>query len=86
MSDYTYEAAIREAIFSMPEGTVFAMDDLQDLTSYDSLRKVLSRVCTAGHIERITQGIYRFAPKGSEVAQTDAAEIDVANALARNNC
>lgn len=86
MSDFTYEAAIREAIFSMPEGTVFAMGDLQDLTSYDSLRKVLSRFCTAGHIERITQGIYRFAPKGSEGAQTDAAEIDVANALARNNC
>lgn len=85
MSNQTYESSIRNALLAMPNGTVFAMNDLQDLASYDSLRKVLSRYSVAGHIERIFQGIYRVISNNSETLEPDASEHDVANALARNN-
>ena len=85
MSNYTYESAIRDAIFSMPEGHIFALSDLLDLASYDSLRRVLSDFCTAGYIQRIIIGIYRNTSHTSPAAETDPLELDVAVALARSN-
>ena len=78
--------AVAKYIDSIDDGTVFAICDIPNGSSSDSLKTQLSVACKRGRIVRIMRGIY-YKPKYNKLLETMIPynPDDVAYAIARNN-
>lgn len=78
--------AVAKYIDSIDDGTVFAICDIPNDSSSDSLKTQLSVACKRGRIVRIMRGIY-YKPKYNKLLETMIPynPDDVAYAIARNN-
>ena len=77
---------VREFLENLETGTVFIMDDIDTVSSRNSVKTQLSQECISGRIERVLQGVY-YKPKYNEKLGLDIpCDIDsVAHAIAKNN-
>ena len=77
---------IQKTIENFPGGKVFIISDFSDVTSYDNIRQIFSRLENEGKIRRVLPGIYD-KPAFSEILQEKSApDINaVAEAIARKN-
>ena len=78
--------AVAKYIDSIADGTVFAICDIPNDSSSDSLKTQLSVACKKGRIVRIMRGIY-YKPKYSKLLgiMIPCNPDDVAHAIARNS-
>lgn len=78
--------AVVKHIDSIADGTVFAICDIPNDSSYDSLKTQLSVACKKGRIVRIMRGIY-YKPKYNKLLgiMIPCNPDDVAHAIARNS-
>ena len=65
--------------------SVFTINDIIDLGSYDNLRKILERMTKSGTLRRLIRGVYEI-PKYNKTFNMFASPSidDIAKALARN--
>ena len=56
--DNSYQETISKRIDSFEDGYVFTAYDFLDITEYETVNKVLSRLNEANYIRRIIKGIY----------------------------
>lgn len=77
---------IEAKILKMSDGSVFVASDFTDLTSYDNIRQIFSRLENEGKIRRILPGIYDKPLYSNILEQNAAPNINaVAEAIARKN-
>ena len=78
--------AVAKYIDSIADGTVFAICDIPNDSSSDSLKTQLSVACKNGRIVRIMRGIY-YKPKFNKLLgiMIPCDPDDVSHAIARNN-
>ena len=78
--------AVVKHIDSIADGTVFAICDIPNDSSSDSLKTQLSVACKNGRIVRIMRGIY-YKPKFNKLLgiMIPCDPDDVSHAIARNN-
>ena len=77
---YAYE--IEYKIFTEYYRKLFCMRDLEDVASYDALRKTLSRLCKNNRITRIANGIY-LAEEPGKIEMPSVTEV--VKTIARDN-
>ena len=49
---------IREKISDMPEGSVFVLSDFSDIADSKTVSKTLTRLCSAGIIDKVMRGVF----------------------------
>lgn len=77
---------IKDKIANMPNDEIFIISDFEDITNYENIRKVLSRIKDEKQIRLLLPGIY-YKPSYSKILQEySSPNIDkVARAIARKN-
>ncbi len=86
MSDSYFEAML-SYIQGYPIGTLFTLSDFEGMSSYDSIRKNLTRFTNGGLLRRIVSGVYQltvdFSNCGDELKYPTPHEV--AYILAKSN-
>ena len=77
---------ILSRISNAPRSSVWTVNDLLDLGSYDAVRKMLQRLATAGDIRRIDDGLYDRPNDNPLTQQPNPPDArKVIDAIARRN-
>ena len=82
--NFGYYLGIRERISSAEDGSIFVVSDFSDIASSSTVRQCLKRMCDAGELFRVIEGVYQKPEYSSLLQEYIVPDPDaVAKAIAR---